>query len=222
MGKNVKSIDNLAFKNCSSLKEITIPEKITSVSESTFEGCISIEEIIIPENVEEIGDRAFSNCKNLKNVTVLGGLQSVGTNAFLDCTKLETFSYTETKKSPICGKEVFDGCRKLDKIEVKWNYGGVNFCDHETTYVNYWLEAKNFVQDNIVWVFATLATIVGLVTTVIGFPSFWHNNKANFMRCVKKIVHCSCCKKYEEIDLHKDDDLKDMEEPLVEKEMADV
>ena len=63
------------FYGCSSLKSINIPEGVTSIrsrdSFSTFGGCTSLTSIIIPRSVTSIGDGAFSDCRNLKTISSL-------------------------------------------------------------------------------------------------------------------------------------------------------
>ena len=58
-------IGEYAFKNCTSLKSIVIPETVTSLGEGAFYGCENLASITIPESVEEIGIKAFTYTKKL-------------------------------------------------------------------------------------------------------------------------------------------------------------
>ena len=60
-GEKVTSIGDSAFKGCTSLKSITIPEGVTSIGGSAFEGCTSLKSITIPDSVTHIGNYAFFN-----------------------------------------------------------------------------------------------------------------------------------------------------------------
>ena len=61
----VTMIGDYAFKNCTSLKSIVIPETVTSLGEGAFYGCENLASITIPESVEEIGTYAFTYTKKL-------------------------------------------------------------------------------------------------------------------------------------------------------------
>ena len=51
-----------AFRNCSALTNIAIPNNITNIEEGTFYGCKSLTNITIPDTVTGIGIYAFGCC----------------------------------------------------------------------------------------------------------------------------------------------------------------
>ena len=87
-------VDN-AFKGCTRLFEIILPENITSIGTSTFNGCSSLTSIIIPENVTSIGSNAFYGCSLLSKINIPNNLINIGTEAFAECPNLPSFTFPE-------------------------------------------------------------------------------------------------------------------------------
>lgn len=65
----VTSIDSYAFRGCSKLAEVSIPNTVTSIGGSAFEDCTSLAAITITENVISIGSYAFRGCSALTDLT---------------------------------------------------------------------------------------------------------------------------------------------------------
>ena len=68
-GDIVSEIADSAFKNCSSIKGIEIPETVSRIGAYAFYGS-TIREVEIPSTVREIGNYAFSGCKYLTSIEV--------------------------------------------------------------------------------------------------------------------------------------------------------
>ncbi len=80
---NCTELPNKAFFACSYIKNVILPDGITSIGESAFMYCESITEITIPESVTEIGRHAFFECKRLTKVQWPSKLPHIGYEAFI-------------------------------------------------------------------------------------------------------------------------------------------
>ena len=69
----VTSIASYAFKDCTKLTGINIPNSVTSIGGDAFMGCTGLTSITIPIGVKGIGDSAFSRCTNLTSIEVAEG-----------------------------------------------------------------------------------------------------------------------------------------------------
>ena len=67
-------IGNDAFKGCSGLTSIAIPNSVTSIGYEAFRDCSGLTSIAIPNSVTRIGNEAFYGCSNLKAVINLSNL----------------------------------------------------------------------------------------------------------------------------------------------------
>lgn len=62
---SVTTIISGAFRDCSGLTDITIPESVTTIGGWAFAYCIDLASITIPDNVTLIGEYAFFDCSRL-------------------------------------------------------------------------------------------------------------------------------------------------------------
>lgn len=67
-----KSIANSAFKDCTSLTGVTIPDSVNKINPNAFYNCTSLTSVTIPDSVTSIGGSAFYNCTSLKYVFYTG------------------------------------------------------------------------------------------------------------------------------------------------------
>lgn len=91
-GKNysVTGIKNGAFRGCSGLTSVTIPNSVTFIGNEAFSNCGGLTEITIPNSVTSIGQSVFSGCNNLKKITIGSSVTTIGKNIFEGCNSLES------------------------------------------------------------------------------------------------------------------------------------
>lgn len=86
--EGTKIICDMAFKSCSSLAEVVIPNSVTSIGDRAFCGCRSLTEVVIPNSVTSIGKGTFANCSSLTEVVIPNSVTSIGGFAFMKCKSL--------------------------------------------------------------------------------------------------------------------------------------
>ena len=116
---SVTSIGNYAFRSCTSLTSVTIPNSVTSIGSSAFDGCSSLTSVTIPNSVTSIGNYAFSGCSSLTSITIPENVTSIGNFAFSDCSSLTSITIPENVTS--IGNYAFSDCSSLTSITIPEN-----------------------------------------------------------------------------------------------------
>ena len=96
--KSVTRIGNLAFKNCTKLTSIAMPDSVVYIGRSAFYNCTSLKSITIPDGVKEIGYAAFSECAGLVSVKIPDNVTKIGDSAFINCANLTKIDVTAGNK----------------------------------------------------------------------------------------------------------------------------
>ena len=81
-GHKVTSIGYAAFRNCSTIKELTIPSSVEELGDWLFSSSSTLEKVVMEEGVKSIGSNAFANCTALSDVTIPKSVTSIDTGAF--------------------------------------------------------------------------------------------------------------------------------------------
>ena len=105
---SVTSIGKYAFRDCSGLTSVTIPNSVTSIGDGAFSGCSGLTSVTIGNSVTSIGYSAFLDCSALTSVTIGNGVKSIRTEAFANCSELlDVYCYAENV--PSTESNSFDG-----------------------------------------------------------------------------------------------------------------
>ena len=113
-GKLVTTIGDSAFRGCTSLKSITIPDSVTSIGNYAFEACLRLTNITIPDGVTRIGANAFAGCGSLTSITIPDGVTSIGESAFFGCSDLTSITIHDSVTSIELG--AFSLCSSLTAL----------------------------------------------------------------------------------------------------------
>ena len=131
------SIEQYAFTYCNSLKELIIPEGITSIPKEMASYTSSLERVVFPSTLVSIGELSFrtsnlsggvvipEGCTTISSyafkgagvtsVTLPSTLETVGQDIFYDCISITTVN----SKSPIIGYRMFYNCDSLTSITLE-------------------------------------------------------------------------------------------------------
>ena len=106
------------FKNCESIKSITLPSSLIKIEKSAFTSCKSLEEVIFEENskLERIEREAFFECSSLINIKLQQNVNYIGYSAFSDCTSLESIEIPQ-KVTKLNGS-TFYNCSSLKNVTL--------------------------------------------------------------------------------------------------------
>ena len=118
----VISIGESAFEDRSGLTNVTIPNSVTSIDWLAFNGCSGLTSITIPNSVTSIGKSAFSGCSGL-TYNVKGNLKYLGNseNPYLYLAGNISTSIIEANIDTNCrfiGDEAFRGCSGLTSVTI--------------------------------------------------------------------------------------------------------
>jgi alpha-tubulin suppressor-like RCC1 family protein len=138
-GVAVTGIGDEAFKNITSITNMTLPNGVTAIGQKAFEGCTQLISISIPNSVATIGQFAFAGCSSLTSITlptsltlldnylfagcgalseivIPNGVTTIGSNAFESCANL--LSVTLPSSVTLIKSGAFFNCPKLAAITI--------------------------------------------------------------------------------------------------------
>ena len=113
---SVTSIGSGAFSGCSGLTSVTIPNSVTSIGAQAFRECSGLTSVTIPNSVTSIGAEAFRECSGLTSVTIPNSVTSIEGGAFRECSGLT--SVTIPNSVTRIGGYAFYGCSGLTSVTI--------------------------------------------------------------------------------------------------------
>ena len=131
-GRRVVAVSGLGYND--TLVSVTLPDTLKTIEERAFRGCTSLIDIVIPEGVEQIGSWAFYECTSLQSVTFSEDcrIEVLEYRVFEGCSALCYFKIPESIRT--IRRNTFDGCTSLrvldkdivyvDNWAVAWEYHG--------------------------------------------------------------------------------------------------
>jgi len=134
--REVNTIGEKAFKDCSRLQSVIFPDNLKEINTEAFAGTDlrtsvvfnSYSDVVFGERVfsntritsitlpktKELSAEIFANCTALKNIT-FAKTGKIGRGAFKGCTAIEQIDLSQAEAIAI-GAETFAGCKRLKKV----------------------------------------------------------------------------------------------------------
>lgn len=122
LSESLSEIGTDAFIRISKLKNITLPNSVTSIGSKAFYGS-GLTSITIPDNVTRIENDVFYSCFKLTSITIPNSVTNIGNYAFRYCYGLKTVNYKGTQEE--WNKiTIGTGNESLTNATINYNYKG--------------------------------------------------------------------------------------------------
>ena len=126
-GKKLTRISTAAFKDCTGLTSVIIPDDVYAIGNSAVEGCWSLTSVLIPDGVTTIGSSAFYNCNQLNTLDIPGSVTSIGNYAFAYCPSFESVTIPPAVET--LGNNVFKDCTSLEQVKLPSKFATADAMD---------------------------------------------------------------------------------------------
>ena len=111
-----ESINNAAgfYSGCTQLVSINLPKGLTEIPMAMFEGCVNLENCKLPDSIKIIAERAFYGCEKLKELKIPSGVETIGSYAFYKCESLQSMEIPDGVQ--LIGNSHFYLCTNLYSV----------------------------------------------------------------------------------------------------------
>ena len=99
--KRENTIPERAFRKCSKLKVVVLPENTVDIEGHAFERCSNLTSVTFNEALETIGERAFRKCGELKSLTFSANIKTIAKEAFAEDDKIGKITIASAKPPAI-------------------------------------------------------------------------------------------------------------------------
>ncbi|MFA6860649.1 MAG: leucine-rich repeat domain-containing protein [Clostridia bacterium] len=114
--KDVTMLGANAFKNCTELSSVIVPNTVTMLGLFSFYGCTDLSSFVMPDSVTTVGNGIFFLDTNLTSVTLSNNLTTLGSSMFYGCSKLPNVTIPNSVTT--IGFSTFINCTKLSTIVI--------------------------------------------------------------------------------------------------------
>ena len=122
-GNKVTEVAQAAFKDCTGLTNVELPDTVTSIGAFAFQGCTGLTSIVLPPQITSLNGGTFSGCTNLGNVQLSENMTSIQSTDFDSCDSLNIIKLNSSI---------------VNRVSLS-NFNKVRFIDEdEATYLGGW------------------------------------------------------------------------------------
>jgi len=114
-----------AFGGCLNLKNINLPDSITTIGRCAFTNS-GLETVMFPPKVKIVSADAFYQCNALTSVVLNAGIEEVGCEAFAECSKLSEIDIPSSIRK--ISDDSFYYCTALNKVKLHWGLEEIGDC----------------------------------------------------------------------------------------------
>ncbi|MDE6361784.1 MAG: leucine-rich repeat domain-containing protein, partial [Clostridia bacterium] len=79
---DIKKLGESSFCNCSTLREVAIPQSVVEIDDKAFLNCKALTQVELPDSLEIIGWRAFEGCKAISELKIPQSVYHIRERAF--------------------------------------------------------------------------------------------------------------------------------------------
>lgn len=112
---SITTIGYSAFSNCRSLKSVTLPDSIVSIGRQAFQSCTNLVSVYIPKNITAIEEAMFWGCESL-TMTIPNHINEIKRMGFYGCESLVSVVIPDGVIS--IGEDAFSWCTKLTSVTI--------------------------------------------------------------------------------------------------------
>ncbi len=123
--EDVTSIRSYAFYGCSGLTSVSIPSSVTSIESSAFDGCSGLTSVTIPACVTTLSDTFPSAYRTIQKVVICEGVTGIERYAFKGCSGLNSVTIPSSVTS--IGSDAFYNCSGLTAVAMPEGVTSIGF-----------------------------------------------------------------------------------------------
>lgn len=114
--EGTETIGNEAFKRCTRLVSVSLPDSVTHIGEGAFAFCRALTHIRLSDALTHIGNKAFLCCNTLYGIKFPASLTHIESHSFTCCSALTYIDIPDRLTS--IDSYAFAGCKALRNLNI--------------------------------------------------------------------------------------------------------